>query len=539
MTGQWRAEEPGTEVGWSDDDELYGTDERSEGYPPDRLVTLRFLRDAVRRHALLWIGVALIGLAAGTAVPFVAPPARESSAKLLLTHREGENPEAAMATDASLVTTRTVAELAIKRLNLTDSPDELLKRYSATAQTDRVLQIDTKAPTSAEATALAGALADVYLSFRKAQVAAQEKPLQADLTVAKGSVRRAEAALRAAGGDPNDPSAPASVQLTRLNQAKETQRYIEQQILDQQVAASRMSSSRLLDEAAPVPQSARHTQMVSSGSGLIAGLFLGIGFVIVRAMISERLWRRQDVAHALGAPVRLSVGRPRRRWLRPSIRLLRRPEPNLRPVIRHLGMTTDSDDALKPALAVVSVDNTDECALVIASLAVALAGHDRRVLVADLTDTGDLAATFGVKKPGTYEAQVKGAALPLNVYRPVSGTGALEGRHLQDWDAGSPDDRALHAVWVASDVVLTLATLTPALGADHLRAWSSRVAVVVTAGRSTVTKLHATGEMIRLAGLRLESAVLIGSDRRDDSLGQWDDEAGQAPESTGFGVVAP
>ena len=38
------------------------------------------------------------------------------------------------------------------------------------------------------------------------------------------------------------------------------------------------------------------------------GLVLGLGIVIVRALVSDRLRRRDDVAHALGAPVNLSVG---------------------------------------------------------------------------------------------------------------------------------------------------------------------------------------------------------------------------------------
>ena len=52
--------------------------------------------------------------------------------------------------------------------------------------------------------------------------------------------------------------------------------------------------------------------MIKAVTGLIAGLFLGLGFVIVRALISDRLWKRQDIAQTLGARVRLSTGRPPR-----------------------------------------------------------------------------------------------------------------------------------------------------------------------------------------------------------------------------------
>jgi hypothetical protein len=42
---------------------------------------------------------------------------------------------------------------------------------------------------------------------------------------------------------------------------------------------------------------------------------------------------------------------------------------------------------------------------------------------------------------------------------------------------------------------------------------------MLTAGGSSVEKVHSVGEMIRLAGTRLDSVVLIGADKNDESLG--------------------
>ena len=39
----------------------------STAYPPDALVTLRFLRDALRRHVRIWLVLAIVGLAGGIA----------------------------------------------------------------------------------------------------------------------------------------------------------------------------------------------------------------------------------------------------------------------------------------------------------------------------------------------------------------------------------------------------------------------------------------------------------------------------------------
>jgi hypothetical protein len=67
--------------------------------------------------------------------------------------------------------------------------------------------------------------------------------------------------------------------------------------------------------------------------------------------------------------------------------------------------------------------------------------------------------------------------------------------------------------------VLTLATLDASLGADHLATWATDAVAVLTAGRSSWTTISAVGEMIRLSGTRLESAVLIGADDADASVG--------------------
>lgn len=64
--------------------------------------------------------------------------------------------------------------------------------------------------------------------------------------------------------------------------------------------------------------------------------------------------------------------------------------------------------------------------------------------------------------------------------------------------------------------------------------------MLVTAGSSSAVKLHATAEMIRLAGLRILSAVVLGADKTDDSSGAW---ATAGPDADGDyqknGRVAP
>jgi hypothetical protein len=70
-----------------------------------------------------------------------------------------------------------------------------------------------------------------------------------------------------------------------------------------------------------------------------------------------------------------------------------------------------------------------------------------------------------------------------------------------------------------SDVTLVLAVLDPAVGAQHLREWGSNAIAIVTAGRSTETKLAANATMMQSASLDLLGVVLIRSDPTDTTLG--------------------
>ena len=520
---------------WTDDDGLFDS-ERSASFPPDTLVTFRFLRDAIRRHLRIWLALTIIGLLGGLASTVVLPAQSSSLTRLLITHRDGEDPVTQMATDVSLATTHTVAQRVIDLLKLPDTPDQLLKQYDVAAPTDRVLEITAKAKTNDESTKLATVIAQVFLVYRKEQIDLQAAPLSRDLVSSQNVLALAEQAVSATGDDPladplKNPNTPEGV---RLVAARERVAFVRQQLLDQQVQDAKMNSSRILDVAAPVHVSAKRTIAISAATGIIAGLFLGLGFVIVRALISDRLWKRQDIAHALGARVRLSANRPSRWQLFPFPRMLResqRRNPENQLIVQHLGQRLFWGERPTPAITVVSVDDVRTCALAVASLAVSLAEEGKYVLVGDLSAGGTLAQILGVKEPGTHESKFSAAGRRIDVHLADPPGGPAEGAYLRIGDTGRPagtENIALDTAWEAADVVLSLATLTPALGAEHLATWSSHAAVFVTAGQTTATKIQATGAMLRLAGLEIDTAVVLRPDRTDESVGVAEAEAGQA-----------
>ena len=143
-----------------------------------------------------------------------------------------------------------------------------------------------------------------------------------------------------------------------------------------------------------------------------------------------------------------------------------------------------------------------------------------RSSVADLSG-GALADVFwGQRPPGIHPVSQYGTE-HMTVVVPdrheIAPVGPLRGRLA----AVEPRlaDGSLADACASADLLLTLATLDPASGGDHLGTWATDVVVMVTAGRSSAVRINAVGEMIRLSGTRLVSAVLIEADRSDESLG--------------------
>ena len=114
---------------------------------------------------------------------------------------------------------------------------------------------------------------------------------------------------------------------------------------------------------------------------------------------------------------------------------------------------------------------------------------------------------------------VQGARLTLAVPDPddIAPAGPLG--HAREEAQRSAFTQAVTSACASADLLVTLVTLDPSLGADLLPTWAASAVVVVTAGQSSWARINAVGEMIRLAGTSVTSAVLVGADKSDESLG--------------------
>jgi hypothetical protein len=254
---------------------------------------------------------------------------------------------------------------------------------------------------------------------------------------------------------------------------------------------------------------------------LFGGLVVALGIVVIRALTSERLYRRDDVARALGAPVKLSIGKVRlSRWRSGRKGLAAAEDPGIRRIVAQLRNTAAAQSRGTPALAVIPVDDPQVPAISLVSLAISCAEQmGLRVMVADLCRTTPAARLLGVTDAGVHAVRTHGGhvlvaipesqdMVPIGPLTPMTAQAQFP-----------PCGKELSAAFAAADLLLTLATLDPSVGGEHLTTWAPAAVAMVTAGQSSWTRINAAGEMTRLSGTRLICGVLIGADQTDESLG--------------------
>jgi capsular polysaccharide biosynthesis protein len=424
-----------------------------------------------------------------------------------------------------------VAQRVVGKLGLHDSISNLLATYTVMNLTDRVLELTASATSSKEAVLQANTLATEFLQLRADRLQAQQQltvaALDQQISQARQNLTALTTQIAALSAQPA--SHDQQAKLSQLNSQRsdaQTALVVLQQTTagnkatGQANVAAQVKGSSVLDPATAMHHSPAKFAIIYAVIGLIVGLALGLAIVIIRALVSNRLRRRDDIADALGATVNLSVGRissPRWHLERPKLKAAR--DRDLARIVAHLRDAVPEGSSGAAALAVVAIDNEKSAAQSLVSLAASCAQQGHQVLVADLCPGAPAAHLLGAANPGIQKVTVDGVPLDVAVGRrdDVMPTGPVHPGRMR-----TPEElpgEALAAAYHSADILLTLIALDPSLGAEHLRTWAADAVVVVTAGRSSWLRIHAVGEMIRLARIRLVSAILVGADKTDESLG--------------------
>lgn len=489
------------------------------------LVSLSYIKAAVRRGARFWCALAIIGLALGLGYKVKDPTPYQATTTVLLP--QDAQSQGAILNDVAVAQSRAVAALAVQKLGLTESSESFIKKYAVTAPTSEVLVITATAHSAEGAVNEANAIAAEFLKFRASLQRTEENIALSSLIPQVTQAKQQIQSLTRQISNLSQQTASASQQAKLsslqsqlgvadggLANANAGIRTAEQQ------ATLQIKDSKVLDAAAVVPASRKKPILVAAAIGLFAGLVLGIALVTVRAVVTDRLRQRDDVAYALGAPVALSVGAIRaRRWLPRGVDIADPRNQDVSRVVAHLRRSVPRTSRGPAALAVVAVDDPKAAAICVSSLAASCARDGMQVVLVDLVTGCPAARLFGVSKPGVVTTTgERGSRLFISIPDPAElmPVGPLPGSATLD-DSRLTRERA--NACAQADLLLILTTLDPALGAEHLATWTFDAVAMVTAGRSSWARIHAAAEMLRLAHIRLLSAVLSGADKRDDSIG--------------------
>jgi capsular polysaccharide biosynthesis protein len=433
---------------------------------------------------------------------------------------------------------RAVAGLAVQKLGLRQSAGSFLATYKVAPITERVITITASGPSGNQAILNAEAVAAAFLQFRADEMQAEQKLLLASLDqqVSQASHRVSSIGTQISQLSAQSTSSGQQSQLQNLR-AERTQATaqllnlqqaaISNQTVIQPATAAAVKGSVVMDSATLLAHSRLKPLILYAAVGLIGGLLLGISIVVIQALVSDRLRRRDDIAQAIGAPVKVSVGADRRLAGRLGSAASR--DADVQRIAAYLGRVVPGNRRGLASLAVVSVDDPQAAAMSLVSLAVSCAQQGRQVVLADLVRDAPAASILGASDAGIKTVTADGAHLVVAVperddFSPVGPLSRTPEQH-------SPSTDAVIAACARADLLLTLATLDPSVGGDHLSTWAADAVAVVTAGRSSWAKIEGVGEMIRLSGARLVSAVLVGADKTDDSLGlTYTVESGSDPD---------
>jgi uncharacterized protein involved in exopolysaccharide biosynthesis len=494
-------------------------DPSAPGRPLPTLVSLHFLRSALRRRWLACVLSAVLGLLVGAAFLVAFPAPHNAKAMLVLAHDPQADPSRAMSTDVSLLTSRTVAAQAVATLGLTMPADDFLKSLTTEPISSDLVSLTFSAPTDAEAVRRLEVLTSTYLDFRAEQLSVQAnsfvdgmKQRIAELEDQVGDLSKRITELSATGESAASEVSDAISQRAQVNGQIAT---LQESVQDATLRnSSLVSSSRVIDHAAAETGGVKRRIVLTLASGLIGGAALGCGIVLFLAITSDRLRRRFDVAAALEVPVPVSVGRIAplpRRWLWwPRLRELDARRADDRQRLAHAIEQELPLPGRWGRLAVACIDNADEFRFAMAKAAADLAAHGNGVILIDLTEHAGLDAAVAdvmpdeiVDRPTVLRPQGVPAlaAIPADL-RPV-------GHEDEEWDPAPG----------STDVRLVLADLDPSVGADHLTAWTERVVIVVTAGLSSAERVRTAADLVRAAGLDLRFAALLRADSTDESSG--------------------
>ena len=206
-------------------DDFAASENRSADFAPG-LVSLGFIKAAIRRSARFLFVMAAVGLLGGFGYYVKSPHSYQASASVLLTLSPYENNLTAPADNQVIAETSAVAELAVQKLGLQESASSFLNTYTAASVIDRLLTITASAPSPNQAVLYASAVGNAFLKFRADELHEQNnlvlQSLEVQVNQAKQRVNSINAQLSQLPSQSTSPTQESQISKLRVEQTSAT-----------------------------------------------------------------------------------------------------------------------------------------------------------------------------------------------------------------------------------------------------------------------------------------------------------------------------
>lgn len=287
----------------------------------EQSVDLRSTLAILRRHRLVLVLAALIGVAAGVSFVILRPPLYSSTSTVLLPPvktTDGQTPVRDVQTEIRIATSDGVFGPAGQAVNPPLSLLAMARRVHVSAPTSDVISIEARAATPELAEELSREVAKAEVDFvttaasslTTAESDALEQrlaALNANQTTVGDEIKKTQA--RIAGESPTSTAGKADAAALAQLTAQQASLALEIDSVKQKTAAAQPgSTASVLQKATP----ARRPGLVSRSIGFsLLGVFVAVGLaafvLILRSRRDRKLRYRDEIADALGSPVIASV----------------------------------------------------------------------------------------------------------------------------------------------------------------------------------------------------------------------------------------
>jgi capsular exopolysaccharide synthesis family protein len=234
-------------------------------------------------------------------------PTYESKASVLVESpapagRGGSQSTPNMATERLVGSSPAVAQTVVKKLNLSGGADQLLRHLSVTVPADtEALDFTYSDPSPAVTQQRAQAFAEAYLDFRQRKfmqdAGASRDALDSQIATLNKSLN--QVTKKAAGATSTAERDLLQSQVTSLT----SQIFILRQQLAELDVNQNESAGRIVEDASLPTRPSHPSYLLNGVLGVFVGLMLGVGVVIVRQILGDRIRGSKDLESHVGAPV--------------------------------------------------------------------------------------------------------------------------------------------------------------------------------------------------------------------------------------------